>query len=395
MEISNRLKAIPPYVFAELDKKRAAVAARGVDVINLGIGDPDQATPNHIVAAMQEALKNPLNHRYPPFGGMKEYREAAAAWCHKRFGIDINPDGETTSLIGSKEGIHNIIAAFVDPGDISLIPDPAYPVYRTSTLLAGGTPHTMPLLAKNEFRADLDAVDENLARKAKIMFLNYPNNPTAGVCDLSYLERAVAFARKHDILLVHDLAYSEMVYDGYKAHSVFEVPGAKDIAIELHSLSKAYNMTGWRIGFAIGNAYAIKALAQLKSNIDTDVFRAIQMAAIAAFNGPTNDIERCNKLYQERRDVAVAGFRRLGWDVQPIKATFYMWLPVPTGMTSAEFSTVMLEEAGIVVPPGTAYGAYGEGYFRLSLCTSKERLQEAFDRMEKHSIRFDRNAVKA
>jgi LL-diaminopimelate aminotransferase len=394
MEISNRLKAIPPYVFAELDKKRAVVAARGVDVINLGIGDPDQPTPAHVVKAMKDALDNPANHRYPPFGGTKEYREAAAAWCNKRFGIDVSADGETTSLIGSKEGIHNVIAAFVDPGDISLIPDPAYPVYKSSTLLAGGTPHTMPLLEKNGFLADLDAIPEDVAKKAKIMFLNYPNNPTAGVCDLAYLEKAVAFARKHDILFVHDLAYSEMAYDGYRPHSVLEVPGAKDIAIELHSLSKAHNMTGWRIGFAIGNSYAIKALAQLKSNIDTDVFRAVQMAAIAAFNGPTDDIERCNAVYKERRDVAVAGFRKLGWKVDPIKATFYMWLPVPTGMTSAEFCTMMLEEAGVVVPPGTAYGACGEGYFRLSLCTSKERLQEAFERMEKHSIRFDRNAAK-
>lgn len=394
MEISNRLKAIPPYVFAELDKKRAAVAARGVDVINLGIGDPDQPTPLHIVEAMQSALKNPANHKYPPFGGLPEYKQAAAAWCKKRFGIDIDPATEITSLIGSKEGIHNIIAAFVDPGDISLIPDPAYPVYKSSTLLAGGIPETMPLLAKNEFRADLDAVPEEIARKAKIMFLNYPNNPTAGVCDLSYLEKAVAFARKFDILLVHDLAYSEMTFDGYKAHSVLEVPGAKDVAIELHSLSKAHNMTGWRIGFAIGNAYAVKALAQLKSNIDTDVFRAVQQAAIAAFNGPDDDIQRCNELYKERRDVAVAGFRKLGWTLEPIKATFYMWLPVPTGMTSAEFSTVMLEEAGIVVPPGTAYGACGEGYFRMSLCTGKERLQEAFERMEKCGIRFDCKAAK-
>lgn len=394
MEISNRLKAIPPYVFAELDKKRAAVAARGVDVINLGIGDPDQPTPSHIVAAMQEALKNPLNHKYPPFGGTKEYKEAAAAWCNRRFGIDINPETELTSLIGSKEGIHNIIAAFVDPGEISLIPDPAYPVYKSSTILAGGIPHTMPLLEKNGFRADLDAIPHEIASKAKIMFLNYPNNPTAGVCDLDHLEQAVAFARKHDILFVHDLAYSEMTFDGYKAHSVFEVPGAKDVAIELHSLSKAHNMTGWRVGFAVGNAYAIKALHQIKSNIDTDVFRAIQAAAIAAFTGPADDIERCNRLYIERRDLAVAGFRKLGWQLEPIKATFYMWLPVPTGMSSSEFSTLMLEEAGIVVPPGTAYGACGEGYFRMSLCSSKERLQEAFERMEKHAIRFDRTKAR-
>jgi LL-diaminopimelate aminotransferase len=394
MEISNRLKNIPPYVFAELDKKRQAVVARGVDVINLGIGDPDQPTPKHVVDAMKEALNNPLNHRYPPFGGTKEYREAATRWFKNRFGVEFNADTEITSLIGSKEGIHNIIHAFIDPGDIALIPDPAYPVYKSSTILAGGTPYAMPLLPQNDFLADLDAIPEDVARKAKIMFLNYPNNPTGAVCDLAYLEKAVAFARKYDILFVHDLAYSEMTYDGYEARSVFEVANAKDVAIELHSLSKTYNMTGWRIGFAIGNSYAVKALAQLKSNIDTDVFRAIQVAAIAAFDGGREDIDRCNAIYKERRDVAFEALKKLGWSLKPLNATFYMWLPTPTGMSAADFSTLMLEEAGIVVPPGTAYGACGEGFFRMSLCTDKARLAEAFARMEKHSITFDRNAAK-
>lgn len=394
MEISTRLKSIPPYVFAEIDKKRQAAVARGVDVINLGIGDPDQPTPKHIVEAAQEALNNPLNHRYPPFGGTKEYKEAAIKWCANRFGITIDIESEITSLIGSKEGIHNIILAFVNPGDVVLLPDPAYPVYKSSTLLAGGTPHAMPLTDANNFLADLDAIPEAVAKKAKIMFLNYPNNPTAAVCDLAYLEKAVAFAKKHDILLVHDLAYSEMTFDGYKAHSVLEVPGSKEIAIELHSLSKTFNMTGWRIGFAIGNAYAVKALAQLKSNIDTDVFRVVQVAAIAAFNGPRTDIDRCNKIYAERRDLASAALKKLGWDIRALKATFYMWLPVPTGMTSSDFSTLMLDEAGIVVPPGTAYGDCGEGYFRMSLCTDKARLEEAFKRMEKNSITFERNTIK-
>lgn len=395
MQISKRLQAIPPYVFAEIDKKRQAAIARGVDVINLGIGDPDQPTPRHIVEAMKQALDNPLNHRYPPFGGTKEYKEAAATWLKNRFGYDVDPNTEITSLIGSKEGIHNIIACFVDPGDIALIPDPAYPVYKSSTILCDGIPHYMPLLEKNEFRADLTAIPDEVAAKAKIMFLNYPNNPTAGVCDLNYLAQAVAMAKKHGFLLVHDLAYSEMTFDGYKAHSIFEVPGAKEVAIELHSLSKSFNMTGWRIGFAVGNPYAIKALAQLKSNIDTDVFKAIQMAAIAAFNGPRDEIERCNALYVERRNLAIEALGKLGFPVRPIKATFYMWLPVPKGMSSNEFSNVMLDEAGIVVPPGTAYGPCGEGYFRMSLCTDKERLMEAFERMHKCAITFDRGTVKA
>ena len=394
VEVSNRLKNIPPYVFAEIDKKRQAAVARGVDVINLGIGDPDQPTPKFIVEAMQKALDNPANHKYPPFGGTPEYKKAAAEWANKRFGIDIDPVNEVTSLIGSKEGIHNILMAYVDEGDVALIPDPAYPVYRTSTLLAGGIPHFMPLTAENDFIPDLDAIPEDVARKARIMFINYPNNPTAGVCDLKFFQKAVAFAKKYDILLVHDLAYSEMTFDGFVAPSVLEVPGAKDIAIELHSLSKTYNMTGWRVGFAIGNAGAVKALAQLKSNIDTDVFRAIQQAALAAFTGPRDHIEKCNELYIERRDVAVAHLKKLGWTVKPNKATFYMWLPVPKGMTSAQFCNMMLDDAGIVVPPGTAYGPHGEGWFRMSLCTDVKRLTEAFERMEKHSIRFDRSPAK-
>ena len=337
MEIAKRLKNIPPYVFAAIDKKRQAVVARGVDVINLGIGDPDQPTPKFIVEAMQKALDVPANHKYPPFGGSPEYKQAAAQWCNKRFGIDINADNEITSLIGSKEGIHHIIMAYVDEGDVVLIPDPAYPVYRTSTLMVGGTPYFMPLTTENKFIPDLDAIPAEAAAKAKLMFLNYPGNPTGAVCDLKFFEKAVAYCKKHDILLVHDLAYSEMTFDGYVAPSVLQVPGAKEIAIELHSLSKTYNMTGWRIGFAIGNQTAIKALAQLKSNIDTDVFRAIQVAAVAAFNGPRDHIEHCNKLYIERRDLAVANLRKLGWPVEPNKATFYMWLPVPKGMTSGRF----------------------------------------------------------
>jgi LL-diaminopimelate aminotransferase len=396
MEISNRLKSIPPYVFAEIDKKRQVVAARGVDVINLGIGDPDQPTPPHIVEALKKAVDNPANHKYPPFGGLPEYKQAVAEWMEERFGAGakFDPANEVTSLIGSKEGIHNIIMAYVDPGDVALIPDPAYPVYRTSTILAGGTPHFMPMTPENNFLPELEKIPADVAKKAKLMFLNFPNNPTAAVCDLAYLEKAVQFAKKNDILLVHDLAYSEMTFDGYKAPSVFEVAGARDVAIELHSLSKMHNMTGWRVGYAVGNQQPVKALAQIKSNVDTDIFRAIQVAAVAALKGPRDHITRCNKLYEERRDVAVAAFRKLGWKLDPIKATFYMWLPVPKGMTSSEFSTLMLEEAGVVVPPGNAYGPTGEGFFRLSLCTDKVRLQEAFDRMAKHSITFDRGAAR-
>ncbi len=389
MEVSKRLKSIPPYVFAEIAKKSQAAAARGVDVINLGIGDPDQPTPRHIVDAMHEALEKPINHHYPPFGGTKEYKTAVAEWCKKRFGIDINPDTEVTSLIGSKEGLHNTIMAFIDQGDINIIPDPGYPVYRTSTILAGGEAYFMPLMPEKDFLPDFDVIPQAVLDKAKLLMISYPNNPTAGVADLKFFEKAVAFCKKHNILLCHDLAYSEMTFDGYKAPSIMQVKGAKEIAIELHSLSKSYNMTGWRIVFAIGNAEAIKAIGQIKSNIDTDIFRAIQMAAIAGFTGPTDHIKYCNNLYIERRDLAVERLSKLGWPIKPIKATFYMWLPTPPGVSSVDFSNMMLDQAGIVVPPGTAYGPGGEGFFRMSLCVEKERLAEAFDRMAKHSITFD------
>ncbi|MBK9202573.1 MAG: LL-diaminopimelate aminotransferase [Candidatus Obscuribacter sp.] len=389
MEVSQRLKSIPPYVFAEIDKKRQAAIAAGVDVINLGIGDPDQPTPRHIVEAMHDALENPANQPYPPFGGTKEFKEAIATWCKKRFGFDLDPVNEITSLIGSKEGLHNTIMAFIDKGDINLIPDPAYPVYRTSTILAGGEPYYMPLTPENNFIPDLEAIPEAVLKKAKLLMFNYPNNPTAGIADLAFFEKAVAFAKKHNILLCHDLAYSEMTFDGYKAPSIMQVKGAKDICIELHSLSKTYNMTGWRIGFAVGNAEAIKAIAKIKSNIDTDIFKPIQLAAIAGLTGPTDHIDYCNKLYIERRDLAVERLTQLGWPVKPIKATFYMWLPVPPGMTSADFATLMLDKAGIVVPPGTAYGLHGEGFIRMSLCLDKARMAEVFDRMAKHSITYD------
>ncbi|MDZ4820474.1 MAG: LL-diaminopimelate aminotransferase [Planctomycetota bacterium] len=389
MEVADRLKAIPPYVFAEIGKKARALAQTGVDVINLGIGAPDQPTPRHVVDAMHEAIEKPANHQYPPFGGTPQFKEAAAQWANKRFGINIEAETEVTTLIGCKEGLHHLLLAYIGTGDIALIPDPAYPVYKTSTELAGGTPHFMPLLPENNYLPDLDAIPDSVAQKAKILLINYPNNPTAGIADMAFFEKVVAFCKKHDILLCHDNAYSEMTYDGYKAPSILQVKGAKDIAIELHTMSKTYNMAGWRLGFAIGNKTAIANLAKIKSNVDTDVFSAIQVAGIAGLNGPRDHIDHCNKLYEERRDLAVIELKKLGWEVEPVKATFYMWLPTPKGMGSEEFSTLMLNTAGIVVPPGNAYGPGGEGYFRISLCVSKERLQEAFDRMAKHSITYD------
>lgn len=394
MEAADRLKSIPPYVFAEIGKKARAIAQTGVDVINLGIGAPDQPTPRHIVDAMHEAIEKPANHQYPPFGGTPAFKEACANWANKRFNIQIDPETEVTSLIGAKEGLHNLLFSYVGPGDIALIPDPAYPVYKTSTELAGGTPHFMPLLPENGYLPDLDAIPDSVAKKAKIMLINYPNNPTAGIADLAFFEKVVAYCKKHDILLCHDNAYSEMTYDDYVAPSIFEVKGAKDIAIELHTMSKTYNMAGWRLGFAIGNKTAVANLAKMKSNIDTDCFTAVQVAGIAGLTGPRDHIDHCNKLYEERRDIAVKRFAELGWTVEPVKATFYMWVPTPKGMSSVDFSNHMLNVAGIVVPPGDAYGPGGEGYFRISLCVDKDRLSEAFDRMAKHSITYDMQTAK-
>lgn len=389
METARRLKEIPPYVFAGIAKKAAAIAKEGHDVINLGIGAPDQPTPRHIVDAMHEAIEKPINHQYPPFGGTPDYKKAVAEWCQNRFNIKLDAENEVLSLIGGKEGIHHLIMAYIDQGDVALIPDPGYPVYNTSTLLSGGKPYFMKLTPENNFLPDLDAIPDTVAKQANLLILNYPNNPTAATATLEFFEKAVAFAKKFDILLCHDLSYSEMTYDGYKAPSILQVKGAKDIAIELHTLSKTFNMTGWRIGFAIGNAEAIKNLAKIKSNIDTDVFRAIQQAAVAAFEGNRDHIEYCNNLYVERRDLAVEKLTELGWTVTPPKATFYMWLPVPPGLTSEEFCNQMLNVAHIVVPPGTAYGPSGEGYFRLSLCLPKERMAEAFERMKTHKFTFE------
>lgn len=389
METAQRIKNIPPYVFVELDKKVQAVAASGIDVINLGRGDPDQATPSHIVEAMRKAVLDPVNHHYPPYGGTKEYKEAIAQWMQSRYQVKIDYANETVSLIGGKEGLHHTILAFADPGDYCIVPDSAYPVYNSSTILAGATPYFMPLKAENNFLPDLEAIPQSVLDKSKLLLLNYPHNPTAAVADLAFFEKVVHFAKKHNLLFCHDLAYPEMTFDGYKAPSIMQVPGAKEVAIEIHTLSKTFNMTGWRVGFAVGNSQAIKALALLKSNVDTDIFRAVQVAAIAALQGPLDHIDYCNKLYVERRDIVINALNKLGWNIKPSKGTFYLWIPVPATFNSWEFSYFVLEKTGVVLTPGPAYGPGGEGFVRLSLCLPKERLQEAMDRLKQHAITFD------
>ena len=386
MKIAQRIQTIPPYLFAEIDKKKEEAIKRGIDIINLGIGDPDQPTPNNIIEKLRESVKDPNTHNYPPYQGTAEFRQAIASWYKNRFGVNLDPEQEVMALIGSKEGIAHIFLAFIDPGDFSLIPDPGYPVYKTATLFANGFPYIMPLLEENNFLPDLEEIDEEVAQRAKLMFINYPNNPTAAVANKDFFEKVVKFAKKYDILICHDFAYSEMTFDNYKANSFLEVDGAKEVGIEFHSLSKTYNMTGWRLGFAVGNQEAISALSVIKTNIDSGVFKAIQQAGIEALTGPQDNIEKMNNIYTGRRNVVINGLNKLGWNLKPTKATFYIWIPSLNKMSSMEFSNLLLEKTGIIVTPGIGYGKYGEGYVRIALTVEEKRLEEAIERIKKAGL---------
>ncbi len=391
---SENLKKLPPYLFAELDRKIADAKAKGVDIISLGVGDPDLPTPQPIIDAMKTAVEDPSTHTYPAYKGSPNFCQSASQWMKTRFNVDVDPVNETMALIGAKEGIAHLILAYTQPGDVVLCPSPGYPVYENYTLLCGGEPYTVPLLAKNNYLPDLKAIPENVARKAKLLFLNYPNNPTGAIATDEMMLEAIEFCRKYDILLCHDNAYSEMTYDGYRAPSFLSVPGAKDVCLEMFSFSKMFNMTGWRIGFAVGNADGIKALGTIKNNTDSGAFTAIQRAA-------TVGLERCdeltkdlNAIYGRRRDLFVEGLRKMGWDIEPMVATFYMWVPVPTGMTSEAFASLLLEKCGIVVPPGNGYGPEGEGFFRVALTANEDRLKEALQRMEDNGVTFNKLANK-
>ncbi len=378
---SQRLKQIPPYLFAEIDRLKNEMIRRGVDVIDLGVGDPDLPTPPHIVERLKEAAEDPENHRYPSYNGLFSFRRAVSDWYKRRFGVDLDPEREVIALIGSKEGIAHLPLAFVDPGDVVLVPNPAYPVYHIGTIFAGGRPYYMPLLEENGFLPNLEKIPEDIARRAKLIFVNYPNNPTAAVADLDFFERLKRFAKKYNIVVCHDAAYTELSYDGYRPPSFLEVKGGKEIAIEFHSLSKTYNMTGWRIGFAVGNADVIKALKEVKSNIDSGVFQAVQWAAIAALEGSEDAVEKNRGVFQERRDILIDGLRKIGLRVQRAKATFYLWARVPSGYSSASFSRFLLERAGIVTTPGSGFGDAGEGYIRIALTVPKGRIIEAVKRL--------------
>lgn len=389
MQPAKRLDKIPPYLFAEINRKRDELVAAGVDVINMAVGDPDQPTPDHILQAMHAAIEDASNHNYPPYQGMPAFREAAVEWMERRFGVKgLDPKTEVISTIGSKEAIHNTFLAFVETGDYVLIPDPGYPVYRTATIFAGGEPFTMPLKAENKFLPNLNAIPEAVAQKAKLLWINYPNNPTGGVASWEFLEELVDFCRRYAILLCHDHAYSEMAYDGYQPPSILQIPGAKDVAIEFHSLSKSYNMTGWRIGFVVGGADAIQAVSQVKTNVDSGVFKAIQQAAIAAYNTDAADLQSLMSVYQNRRDIVVNGLRSLGWSIEPPKATLYVWVAVPSRYSSQEFANLLLDKCGILVAPGNGYGAFGEGYIRIALTIADDRLKAAIQRMADAGIRY-------
>lgn len=382
MRTAQRIANLPPYLFAEIDRKKEAKQAQGIDVISLGIGDPDTPTPEHIVDAMARAIRNPKNHQYPSYPGSKAYRHAAATWMMNRFGVKVDPDTETLALIGSKEGIAHLFPAFVDPGEYTLVPGCGYPVYHTGGILSGGLTHWMPMTAENGFLADFESTPADVLARAKMMFLSYPNNPTSAIATPEYFDRAIAFAREHDLLLVHDNAYSEIAFDGYRAPSLLERPGAKDVAIELFSCSKAYNMTGWRVAFAVGNPEAIKAFATVKSNIDSGVFTAVQDAAIEALTGPQDSIVELNALYQRRRDLVMEALDTIGLEAATPKATIYIWARVPERFTSASFAAKVLDEANVIVAPGSSYGPSGEGYIRISLTTPDARLEEAIERIK-------------
>jgi LL-diaminopimelate aminotransferase len=385
--VAQRLSQLPPYLFAEIDRLKQDAIRRGMDIINLGVGDPDLPTPSHIIARMQEASADSRNHQYPSYEGMLSFRQAVADWYSKRFGVTLDPQTEALSLIGSKEGIGHIPLAFIDPGDIVLVPDPGYPVYQAGTVFAGGIPYFMPLTRERSFLPDLEAIPSEVLTKARIMFLNYPNNPTAAVASGAFFAEAVAFARRHRLILCHDAAYSEMAYDGYLPESLLAVEGAKDVAIEYHSLSKTYNMTGWRIGFAVGCREVLSGLGRIKTNLDSGVFQAVQEAAIAALNGPQECVEAMRAVYKERRDALVDGLSALGFAVDKPQATFYVWIGVPREHTSASFASALLSDVGIVMTPGTGFGRSGEGYIRAALTVDVSRIQEAVERIAASNLK--------
>jgi LL-diaminopimelate aminotransferase len=375
------VESLPPYLFVEISRKIAERKAKGEDVVSFGIGDPDIPTPPHIIERLCKEARVPANHRYPESEGLPELRKTIANWYQKRFGVTLDPDKEVAPLIGSKEGIAHIALCLLNPGDIALMTDPGYPVYAIGTNLAGGQPYYLPISPKNNFLPDLDSIPETVLEKTRVLWLNYPNNPTGAVADLQFFNKAVAFAKKHNICICHDGPYSEVAFDGYTPVSFLQAEGAKDIGIEFHSLSKTYNMTGWRIGMAVGNVEVINSLKIIKSNIDSGIPQAIQYAAVEALTGPQNCIKEHNDVYQRRRDLIVDTLNKMGLEAKMPKASLYIWAKVPNGFTSVEFTNDLLDKVGVVVTPGVGYGQNGEGYIRLSLTIADASLLKGLSRM--------------
>ncbi len=380
---ARRINELPPYLFAEIDRRKRQALSQGVDLIDLGIGDPDIPTPAVVVEKLLEGASKPVNHRYPNSSGMLEFRQAVANWYKNRFNVKLDPGTEVVSLIGSKEGIGNMAVAFVDPGDVVLVASPCYPVYHIGTSFSGGKNYFLPLKRENHFLPDLDAIPPDVAKQAKLLWINYPNNPTAAVADKSFFERVVAFANRYNVIVCHDAAYTEMGYDGYRPMSFLEVEGGREVGIEFHSLSKTFNMTGWRIGMAVGNPELVGGLAQAKSNLDSGIFQAIQEAGTESLRLGDQIVEPSRKIYQERRDILVDGLRAVGLECEKPRATFYVWVSCPKGFSSADFTTKLLDEAGVVTTPGNGFGEAGEGYVRFTVCIDKERLREVAERIRR------------
>ena len=381
MRLANRIEQLPPYLFVEISKKIAAKRAEGIDVVTFAIGDPDIPTPDHILARLWKEAQVPANHRYPESEGLPEFRRAIAGWYNRRFGLTLDPDTEVLPLIGSKEGIGHMALCLIDPGETALVPDPGYPVYAVGTMFAGGESYWMPLLEENGYLPDLDAIPEEVAQRARVLWINYPNNPTGAVADLDFYQKLSAFAAKYDIAVCHDGPYSEIAFDGYRPVSFLQAKGAMDVGIEFHSLSKSYNMTGWRVGMAVGNAKLINALMRVKSNLDSGICQAIQYAAIEALEGPQDCIQDNVAAYQRRRDKLVAALSSAGLHVMPPKASLYVWARVPRGYTSAEMAAKLIDEVAVVVTPGSGYGRHGEGYIRLSLTIPDADLDKGTERL--------------
>lgn len=381
-EFSSRLNRLPPYLFFEIDKAKRLARQQGRDIIDLGVGDPDQPTPSFIIEALRKASGDPRNHRYALDQGMPRLRGAIAGWYKKRFGVSVDADSEVLPLIGSKEGIAHFPFAFINPGDYALIPDPCYPPYKGGVVFAGGIPYLLPLEESNDFLIDLTRIPASVLKKAKLLYVNYPNNPTSATCGIGFYKDIIAFARRHKLIVLSDLAYSEIYFDDKKPHSLLEVSGAGEVCIEFHSLSKTFNMTGWRIGWACGNKRLLEGLAKVKSNIDSGIFSAVQCAGIAALEGSGQHPQAMRRLYQQRRDALIDGLKGLGWDITSPSATFYVWAKLPYRKNSIAFASELLQKANIVATPGIGFGKAGEGYIRFALTVDKKRIEEAVARLK-------------